>query len=97
MYVPDETVFTKGTLRRFKIDFKEVNFRNEYMQRAFEDSVMIVLDRDDVETIKALSYNCFKGTLENKIVEYKKEEEADIKHQRDMDMFCRYLNVIRED
>lgn len=24
MYVPDETVFTKGTLRRFKIDFKEV-------------------------------------------------------------------------
>lgn len=57
------------------------------MQRAFEDSVMIVLDRDDVETIKALSYNFFKGTLDNKIVEYKKEVAADIKHQRDMDMF----------
>lgn len=28
-----------------------------------------------------------KGTVDNKIVEYKKEKEEDIKHQRDMDIF----------
>lgn len=86
VFVPDEEVFTKGTLRRFKIDFKDIDFRNEYMNSAFEDAVMVTLDRDDVETIKATSYKFFKGTLDNKIVEYKIEEQEDIKHKKDMDM-----------
>jgi hypothetical protein len=84
LYIPDEAIFTNGTLRRFKIDFKDIDFRNKYMNRAFEDSVMITLDRDDVETIKANSYKFFKGTLENKIIEYRKEESLDIKHQKEM-------------
>lgn len=84
VFIPDKDVFTSGTLRRFKIDFKDIDFRNEYMNRAFEDSVMITLDRDDVETIKANSYKFFKGTLENKIIEYRKEESLDIKHQKEM-------------
>ncbi|CEN21238.1 replication initiation protein [Paraclostridium sordellii] len=83
-YIPDETVFTKGTLRSFKLDFENINFKNKYMKNAFDDSVMITLDRDDVETIKATSYKFFKGTLDNKIEEYKKEEAADIKHQEEM-------------
>lgn len=86
-YIPDETLFTKGTLRSFKIDFKEIDFRNEYMERAFNDSVMITLDRDDIESIKAGSYKFFKGTLDNKIIEYKKEEEEDKKHKEEMDMY----------
>ena len=86
-YIPDETLFTKGTLRSFKIDFKEIDFRNEYMERAFNDSVMITLDRDDIETIKAGSYKFFKGTLDNKIIEYKKEEEEDKKHKEEMDIY----------
>lgn len=85
-YIPDETIFTKGTLRSFKIDFKGIDFRNKYMKDAFNDSVMIVLDRDDVETIKATSYKFFKGTLENKIEEYKIEEQEDIKHKKEMDL-----------
>lgn len=85
-FVPDETLFTKGTLRSFKKDFKDIDFKNEYMERAFDDAVMITLDRDDVETIKASSYKFFKGTLENKIVEYKIEEKEDIKHKKEMDM-----------
>lgn len=87
LYIPDETVFTKGTLRSFKMDFAHIDFKDPYMKRAFDDAVMIALDRDDVETIKATSYKFFKGTLENKIVEYKKEKETDIKHKEEMDMF----------
>ena len=87
LYIPDETVFTKGTLRRFKIDFKNIDFKNEYMEKAFEDAVMITLDRDDVETIKATSYKFFKGTLDNKIIEYKLEEQDELKHKQEMDMF----------
>lgn len=85
-YIPDETVFTKGTLRSFKLDFENIDFRNKYMKDAFNDSVMIVLDRDDVETIKATSYKFFKGTLENKIEEYKIEQQEDIKHKKEMDL-----------
>ena len=86
-FVPDETLFTKGTLRSFKKDFRGIDFRNKYMERAFDDAVMIILDRDDVETIKATSYKFFKGTLDNKIVEYKIEEKEDIQHKRDIEMF----------
>ncbi|GAA0103244.1 hypothetical protein UT300012_39610 [Paraclostridium bifermentans] len=86
-HVPDETVFTKGTLRSFKMDFANIDFKDTYMKRAFDDAVMIVFDRDDVETIKATSYKFFKGTLDNKIIEYDKEKETDIKHKEEMDMF----------
>ncbi|WP_261290810.1 hypothetical protein [Paraclostridium sordellii] len=44
------------------------------MERAFDDTVMITLDRDDVETIKATSYKFFKSILKNEIVEYTVEE-----------------------
>lgn len=86
LYIPDEAIFTNGTLRRFKIDFENIDFRNEYMKKAFDDAVMITLDRDDVETIKATSYKFFKGTLDNKIIEYRKEEEEDRKHKEEMNI-----------
>ena len=86
LYIPDETVFTKGTLRSFKKDFKSINFKNEYMERAFDDALSITMERDDVETIKVSSYKFFKGCLDNKIIEYKLEEQEDIKHKKDMDM-----------
>ncbi|MCU9808387.1 replication initiation protein [Paraclostridium sp. AKS46] len=87
IYIPDETIFTKGTLRSFKKDFINIDFKDTYMEKAFDDAVMITLDKDDVETIKASSYKFFKGTLENKIIEYEKEKETDIKHKEEMDMF----------
>ncbi|MGL6105444.1 replication initiation protein [Romboutsia sp.] len=86
-FVPDESLFTKGTLRSFKLDFKGIDFKNEYMEKAFNDTVMVTLDRDDVETIKATSYKFFKGTLDNKIVEYKIEEKEDIEHKKNIEMF----------
>lgn len=87
LFIPDEDVFAKGTLRSFKKDFKHIDFRNKYMEKAFDEAIMITLDRDDVDKIKASSYNFFKGTLDNKIVEYKKEEEADSKHKEEMDIY----------
>ena len=87
MYIPDESIFTKGTLRGFKLDFKEIDFKNEYMQKAFNDAVMVALDRDDVEIIKAVSYKFFKGCLENKILEYEIEEKKEIKHKKEMEMY----------
>ncbi|MGL5753556.1 MAG: replication initiation protein, partial [Paraclostridium sp.] len=48
VFVPDEEVFTKGTLRSFKKDFKGIDFRNEYMERAFDDALSITMERDDV-------------------------------------------------
>ncbi|MDB8803482.1 replication initiation protein [Romboutsia sp. 1001216sp1] len=87
LFIPDEKVFTKGTLRSFRKDFKDIDFKNEYMERAFEDAVMITFDRDDVETIKANSYKFFKGTLDNKIIEYKIEEQRDIEHKNEMEKY----------
>lgn len=87
LFIPDEEIFTKGTLRSFKKDFKHIDFKNEYMEKAFDEAIMITLDRDDVEVIKAGSYKFFKGTLDNKIIEYKIEEQEDIKHKKDMDTY----------
>lgn len=86
MYVPDEGTFTKGTLRRFKKEFKDIDFKNKYMVDAFDDAVMITMDRDDVELIKATSYKFFKGCLENKIVEYKVDEEKDMRYKQELEM-----------
>ncbi|GIM32182.1 replication initiation protein [Paraclostridium bifermentans] len=87
IFIPDESVFTKGTLRSFKKDFKDIDFKNDYMERAFDDAVMITLDKDDVDAIKATSYKFFKGTLDNKIDEYKLEEQKELNHKKEMDMF----------
>ena len=86
LFIPDETLFTTGTLRRFKLDFKNIDFKNKYMNSAFEDAVMITLDRDEVENIKATSYKFFKGTLDNKVIEYKIEEKKDLNHKKEIDM-----------
>ncbi|UOW69711.1 replication initiation protein [Paraclostridium bifermentans] len=85
--VPDEDIFTKGTLRSFKKDFRNIDFKNEYMEKAFDDAVSITLERDDVEIIKVSSYKFFKGCLDNKIVEYKLEEKEDVAHKNEMDVF----------
>ncbi|MGL5713132.1 MAG: replication initiation protein [Paraclostridium sp.] len=86
VFVPDEEVFTKGTLRSFKKDFKGIDFRNEYMERAFDDALSITMERDDVDNIKVSSYKFFKGCLDNKIVEYRLEEQEELKHKKEMDI-----------
>lgn len=86
LIIPDIELFSKGTLRSFKKDFKCIDFKNEYMERAFDYAAMATLDRDDVDVIKVNSYKFFKITLENKILEYRKEEEKDLKHKEEMEM-----------
>ncbi|MGL6107717.1 replication initiation protein, partial [Romboutsia sp.] len=59
-HIINEEMFTKGTLMKFKKDFKHIDFRNKYMEKAFDDALMITLERDDVDDIKASSYKFFK-------------------------------------
>ena len=84
IYIPDKSLFTAGTLRSFKLHFEDIDFKNKYMLDAFNDAAMITMDRDDVEKIKATSYKFFKSTLENKIKEYKIEEQKDLEHKKIM-------------
>ncbi|XTR39274.1 replication initiation protein (plasmid) [Paraclostridium tenue] len=86
-YIPDETLFAKGTKRSFKLDFADINFADEYMLKAFNKAVMITLDRENAEIIKSNSYDFFKSTLENKINEYKTKYELDKKHQEELDLY----------
>ena len=86
-YIPDESKFTKGTKDRLIKDFGNIDFTNSYMKNAFDDAIMITLEKDDVEKIKATSYKYFKGCLENKIKEYKIEEELDIKDKEETEIY----------
>lgn len=69
------------------MDFKNIDFKNPYMKKVFDEAVMITLDKDDVDTVKAISYKFFKGMLDNKILEYKKEYQEDIKHNEELDLY----------
>lgn len=86
-YIPDETIFTVGTLRAFKNDFSNYDFKLKQYLNAFEDAVMITLDRDEIEKVKASSYKFFKGTLTNKIIEYETEYEEELQHKRELELF----------
>lgn len=84
LYIPDKKVFTAGTLRSFKMDFENVDFKNKYMLEAFNDSIMITFEKDNVEKIKAANYKFFKNTLNNKIQEYKIDEQKELQHEYEM-------------
>lgn len=85
-YTPDDSVFTTGTIRSFKKDFKHIDFKNKYMEEAFDDAVMITLEKDETENIKAGSYKFFKSILEKKIEMYKLEEIQDLQHKEEMNL-----------
>lgn len=87
IYIPDETVFSRGVLRRLKSEFKEIDFKNKYMKNAFDDAVMITMDKDDVDIIGSESYSLFKSILSKKIEDYKLIEEQERQHKMEMDMY----------
>ncbi|MGL4913852.1 MAG: replication initiation protein [Romboutsia sp.] len=87
IYIPDESIFSKGTIRLFKNDFKDYDFGNILYHNAFEDAVAITLERDDVEVIEVKSYKYFKGALINRIDYYKKEIEENQKYQEEMSLY----------
>lgn len=93
-YIPDKKVFTVGTLRSFKIDFEDIDFKNEYMLEAFNDSIAITFEKDDVEKIKVANYKLFKNTLINKIEEYREREIKDLQHQEEMAKYWQKLPVV---
>lgn len=66
-FIPDVTLFTKGTLILFKKDFKRFDFKEDYMEDAFYESAAAIFEKDDVEKIYANGYKYFKQTLLEKI------------------------------
>lgn len=86
-YIPEAKAFTKGTLLKFKKDFSHIDFKDKYMEEAFDYAVMVTRDRDDTETIKANSYKFFKGCLENKIGDLNLERKKDIEHEQEMQQY----------
>ena len=89
-FIPDESIFTIGTLRLFKKDFGEYDFKKSYMNEAFEVSAAITMEQDNTEIIETKSYKFFKGTLNNKIKEYKDEYEKDLQHKKEMDEYWKW-------
>lgn len=87
IYIPDETVFSKGTIRLFKNDFKNYNFKDKLYNNAFEDAVAITMERDNVEIIEVKSYKYFKGALINRIDYYKNEIEENERHKKEMELY----------
>lgn len=73
-FVPNEDVFTKGTIILFKKDFKDYDFREEFLQDAFYDAMAALFEKDDVEKIRHNGYKYFKTTLLEKIDYYFKKD-----------------------
>lgn len=78
-FIPNEDVFTKGTIILFKKDFKGYDFKKECLQDAFYDAMAALFEKDDVEKIKHNGYKYFKATLLEKIDYYIKKH-----HERSM-------------
>lgn len=66
-FIPDSSVFTKGTLILFKKDFKKFDFKESYIEDAFYKAVASIFEKDDVEKIYSNGYDYFKQTLLEKI------------------------------
>ncbi|MDN9956605.1 RepB family plasmid replication initiator protein [Clostridioides difficile] len=86
-YIPDETIFTKGTIRLFKIDFKEFDFKEDIYVQAFEKALAISLERDNTDIISTKNYDFFKATLSNKISESIIEQEDNSKFKEELDLY----------
>lgn len=66
-YIPNKKLFTAKTLNDFKEDFKSYDFNDKELKNILQESILITLEKDDEEKIKAKSYEYFKSTLINKI------------------------------
>lgn len=66
-YIPDELAIDEHLKRKFAIDFKAYDFKNEEYLKAALDAEYIATAKDNVDTINHMNYNLFKSTLKNKI------------------------------
>lgn len=66
-FIPDKSLFTTGAIILFKKDFKTFDFKEQYLQDAFYDSIAAAFDVDNTDKIKRTNYNYFKQSLLEKI------------------------------
>ncbi|MCC0647804.1 replication initiation protein [Clostridioides sp. ZZV15-6598] len=96
-YIPDETAFTKGTIRLFKIDFKEFDFKKDIYIQAFDKALAIALERDNTDIINTKNYDFFKSTLSNKISEVIIHQKDEIKFKEELDKYWDDEDVKKEE
>ncbi|HBE9358281.1 replication initiation protein [Clostridioides difficile] len=96
-YIPDKTTFTKGTIRMFKTDFKEFDFKNYIYEQAFNKAIAISFERDDTDVISIKNYDFFKSTLSNKISEVIIHQKEDLRFKEELDKYWDDEDVKKEE
>ena len=66
-YIPNQKLFTAKTINTFKNDFSCYDFKDNTYKKLLQESILITLEQDNEEKIKAKAYNFFKKTLTNKL------------------------------
>lgn len=76
-FVPNSEIFTLGSLKLFKRDFKDKDFTNKEYEDLFYTAVARSLDKDKTDKIDVNTYKYFKATLIGMIndIEFKKGYE----------------------
>ncbi|MCC0664555.1 replication initiation protein [Clostridioides sp. ZZV15-6597] len=86
-FIPEPAIFTKGTIRLFKKDFADFDFKEKKLAYILDKAIAIVLEKDDTDIISTQSYEYFKSTLYNLISDYIVKEEEEIRHQKEVDKY----------
>ncbi|KGM99779.1 hypothetical protein Z969_10415 [Clostridium novyi A str. 4570] len=67
-YIPEDNIFNKATLRMFKLDFKDFDFKDSTLYNLFRDAEALTIEKDDIEGLMTVrSYKYFKVVLSNLI------------------------------
>ncbi|EMJ5513410.1 TPA: replication initiation protein [Clostridioides difficile] len=96
-YIPNENIFTTGTIKLFKEDFKEFDFKSDVYLNAFNKSIAIALERDNTDIINTKNYDFFKSTLSNKISEVIIHQKDDLKFKEELDKYWDDEDVKKEE
>lgn len=89
-FVPEPDIFTKGTIRLFKKDFADFDFKEKKYADILDKAIAIVLEKDDTDIIATQSYEYFKSTLYNLLSDCIIKEEEELKHKKEME---KYWNI----
>lgn len=71
----------KRVEKKFKKDFKKYDFSKSYMQDAYDNSVMLACEKDNVEYVGVAQYSLFRTILINKCLENIKHRIENLKSE----------------
>lgn len=83
----------KPVEKKFKKDFKKYDFSKSYMQDAYDNSVMLVCEKDDVEYVGVAQYSLFRTILINKCLENIKHRTENLKAELERIVYGYYQDL----